>query len=136
MVSLYEKVKSPFSYTTVGRKLYLEGMTKKIFFEWHYFLRLQQQFQEKWGAHAPPPALPVPTALSYYCSTRKSGPKGSSALESRNEKHLEFWKKYCKAKVRLCQPKKSNIFSSNSTFLYNVIQSKLEKVITIFPTNC
>ena len=25
------------------------GITKKIFFEWHYFQRLQRQFPEKWG---------------------------------------------------------------------------------------
>ena len=25
------------------------GMTKKFFFEGHYFLRLQRQFPEKWG---------------------------------------------------------------------------------------
>ena len=39
-------------------------MTKKFFFEQHYFLRLQQQFPEKWGGgHMPPPVPPVPTAL-------------------------------------------------------------------------
>ena len=44
----------------LGRKLYLGwgGMTKKMFFERHYFLRLQQQFPEKWGAHAPKPPPP------------------------------------------------------------------------------
>ena len=36
------------------------GHDKENFFERHYFLRLQKQFPEKWGAHAPPP---VPTAL-------------------------------------------------------------------------
>ena len=41
------------------------GHDKENVFERHYFLRLQQQFPEKWGggrAHGPP-ALPVPTAL-------------------------------------------------------------------------
>ena len=40
------------------------GLTKKFFFEPHYFLRLQQQFPEKWG-HMPS-SPPVPTALKKY----------------------------------------------------------------------
>ena len=44
-------------------------MTKKIFFKRHYFLKLQKQFPEKWGAHAPP-SPPVPMALLYSPTLR------------------------------------------------------------------
>ena len=54
--------------TTVGRKLYLGGMTKKIFFERYYFLRLQQQFPEKWG-HMPP--QPPPRFLR-HCAVKQA----------------------------------------------------------------
>ena len=37
-------------------------MTKKIFLEWHYFLRLQQQFLEKWGHMSPSPPSSYGTA--------------------------------------------------------------------------
>ena len=47
------------------RKEIVSGDDKEIFFERHYFLRLQKQFPEKWGeAHAPLPAPRVSTALA------------------------------------------------------------------------
>ena len=51
--------------TAVGRKLYLGGgggHDKEKFVGRHYFFRLQKQFPQKWGAHAPPP-VPTGTAL-------------------------------------------------------------------------
>ena len=39
------------------KEIVSEGHDKEIFFEPHYFLRLQKQFLEKWG-HMPPPPVP------------------------------------------------------------------------------